>query len=439
MEPLITSCALLALTVCSPAYAQQFAPSTGFQQQGVGRFVPLSQTSGHRIQPRFGASVVPVALVEAADATPFIGMGVHAPPARLPGPAVPTSGSVAPRALGRPELVSAYEATWRSTQHSVPAQEVSFGADQKLAGCDKDCKGKCCCPPPWAHRSGLFGELLYLRARDSEVAFALPVNGAIPIGPVGVLDQDYSTGFRAGFSHCLDECTSLVATYSHFESSTFNFIDTNPTPALRGLLLHPATANAAADFLTASGNYDIDFELVDIDYRSVLFAGDSYAVNYSVGARYAHLDQDMQVVYTNAGTTDTVITDIDFDGAGIRVGLDAERHSGHHGFLCYGKAFASFVGGEFRADYDHGDTADPSIVDTAFRAGRLVTMLDLELGVGWQSRCGHYRLTTGYVVSAWLNTVNTDEWVDAVRNNNFVGLDDRMSFDGLTARAEYRY
>jgi hypothetical protein len=281
--------------------------------------------------------------------------------------------------------------------------------------------------------------LLYLRARDSEVAFALPVNGAIPIGPVGVLDQDYSTGFRAGFSHCLDECTSLVATYSHFESSTFNFIDTNPTPALRGLLLHPATANAAADFLTASANYDIDFELVDIDYRSVLFAGDCYAVNYSVGARYAHLDQDMQVVYTNAGTTDTVITDIDFDGAGIRVGLDAERHSGHHGFLCYGKAFASFVGGEFRADYDHGDTVDPSIVDTAFRAGRLVTMLDLELGVGWQSRCGHYRLTTGYVVSAWLNTVNTDEWVDAVRNNNFVGLDDRMSFDGLTARAEYRY
>jgi hypothetical protein len=66
-------------------------------------------------------------------------------------------------------------------------------------------------------------------------------------------------------------------------------------------------------------------------------------------------------------------------------------------------------------------------------------MLDLELGVGWQSPCGHYRFTAGYVVSTWLNTVSTDEWIDSVRNNNFVGLDDRMSFDGLTARGEYRF
>ncbi|MDP6717870.1 MAG: hypothetical protein QGF59_04430, partial [Pirellulaceae bacterium] len=131
MEALITSCALLALLVCPPANAQQSAPSSGYQQQGAGRFVPLSQTSDHQMRTPFGGDIMPVALVEAADATPFVGMGIHAPPARLPGSAVSTSGSaieasrpIAPRALGRPELVSAYEASWQPTQHSVSARSA---------------------------------------------------------------------------------------------------------------------------------------------------------------------------------------------------------------------------------------------------------------------------------------------------------------------------
>jgi hypothetical protein len=35
------------------------------------------------------------------------------------------------------------------------------------------------CDPPWIHRSGVFGEFLYLRSRDGEVAYAVPVDGAI--------------------------------------------------------------------------------------------------------------------------------------------------------------------------------------------------------------------------------------------------------------------
>ena len=295
------------------------------------------------------------------------------------------------------------------------------------------------CPPCWAHRSGVFGEFLYLRPRDSEVAYALLVNGNVPAGEVGIADPDYSPGYRVGFSKALDECSSLVAAYTSFESNTNDFLNTNPPPAIRGLLLHPATTNAASDFLTATARYDIDFRAADFDYRAVLTAGDSAAINYIVGARYAHLDQDLRVAYTNAGTTETIVTDVEFDGAGFRLGLDAERCT-HHGFLFYGKAMSTFLVGDFRATYNHASTAGgASVANTAWRAGRIVPILDLELGTGWQSHSGHWRMTAGYVVSAWLNTVNTDEWVEAVRGNSFEGLNDGMTFDGLTAKAEYRF
>ena len=69
-----------------------------------------------------------------------------------------------------------------------------------------------------------------------------------------------------------------------------------------------------------------------------------------------------------------------------------------------------------------------------------MTMLDLELGVGWTSCGGRLHLAAGYLFSAWLNTLQTDEWIDAVNANRFTDVgDDTMTFDGLTARAEYRF
>jgi hypothetical protein len=35
--------------------------------------------------------------------------------------------------------------------------------------------------------------------------------------------------------------------------------------------------------------------------------------------------------------------------------------------------------------------------------------------------------------------VQTDEWINGVRTNNFIGMDDTTTFDGLVARLEARY
>jgi len=318
-----------------------------------------------------------------------------------------------------------------------------------LPGCDAIDPGCAAeCSPPWAHRSGVFGELLYLRARDAEVAYAVPVDGAIvappssiQVGRVAVTDPDYNAGFRVGGTCAVDDCSSFSLSWAHFESSTFDDATTSAPLVLRSLVLHPGTANAGADFLDAEANLDIDFDLVDGDYRAVWTAGDLWAINYLAGLRYAYLNQDFSALMSNTGTEDTLQTRVTFEGVGLRFGLDGERHFECCGMFLYGKTVANMIVGDFRARYTQGSDVDPIIVDTTWKAGRLVTVLDLELGAGWQSECGHWRLSTGYLISAWYNAIPTDQWIAAVQQNNFVNLghEDMMTFDGLTARVEYRW
>jgi hypothetical protein len=312
-------------------------------------------------------------------------------------------------------------------------------------------KDAVCCPPFWAHRTGVFGEYLLLRPRDAEVAFAVPYNGPIvpppsnplQVGPVALVDPDYSSGFRVGGSWAWDECTSLVATYSFFENHTSNEVAVDAPLVLRSLVTHPGTLNAAGDYLRGAADLNVGFQTVDLDYRNVWWLGEASVVNWSLGARYAQLTQDFDSQFDLTGTFDEVATEVDFDGGGVRLGLDGERHN-CHGMLLYGRGAMSLVAGEFSGSYFQGSDQDPEIVNTAWQAGRIVPIFDLELGAGWQSPCGHFRLTAGYVVSMWFNTLTTDSWIRSVQQNNFVGQADAISydtltFDGFTARAEYRF
>lgn len=66
-------------------------------------------------------------------------------------------------------------------------------------------------------------------------------------------------------------------------------------------------------------------------------------------------------------------------------------------------------------------------------------MLDLEIGLGWASSDGSWCATAGYMFSGWFNTVNSDEFIQAVQTNNSVDVSDSLGFDGLVVRTEYRY
>ena len=82
--------------------------------------------------------------------------------------------------------------------------------------CDSGCCGDGCgeCGPFWAHRHKVFGEFLYLTAREQHLDFVTPVDGAtataVPQGRTHVLDPGYELGWKVGAGLAIDRCTSVT-------------------------------------------------------------------------------------------------------------------------------------------------------------------------------------------------------------------------------------
>jgi hypothetical protein len=314
------------------------------------------------------------------------------------------------------------------------------------ARCGETCWDCCltdpCCMPTWQ----VFGEVMAMRARKAQVEYAVPIDGAIvappavpiQVGPTGIVDPDYEFAFRLGFSRALNSCSNIGVTYWRLESETNDEIATTAPNVIRSMVSHPTTLDAAADFLFAGARHDIDFGIVDVDYRRIFSCGPQHQLRWLVGARYAGLDQDFGATLASLGT-EGVGTRLDFDGAGPRLGLEGEVHSCGTGLFAYGKTAASFLVGNFQGSYLQTQSFDPVVVHTTWKAGWAVPILDLELGVGWQSRCGRVRLSGGYLLSGWYDVVKTADYINAVQTNNYRDLGHTMVFDGLTARAEIRF
>lgn len=339
--------------------------------------------------------------------------------------------------------------------YGYPAVPAGYSAGGEQAPFDAGvaaCGDACCEPQGWHHRFNAFGEYMLLRARNADIAYALPVNGPVVAGapgvaglpgvqqgPVGIVDPDYSSGFRIGGGFTLDECSQIQLTYSEFDETTASAIAPAFPDVLRSLVLVPDTSTADTDFLNAAASETIQFKLVDLDYRGLLAYSNDYKVSYLVGARYAKLDQDFIGVFSEAGVT-AVNSTVNFDGGGLRVGLEAERYGRNQQMFVYGKGYASLIGGQFRSSFVQGSDLAGVEALTSWKAGRLVGIYDLEVGAGWENYCGNFRVSAGYMFSVWTNTVKNNEWINSVRTNNYTDPSDNfagmISFDGIVARAE---
>jgi hypothetical protein len=345
----------------------------------------------------------------------------------------------------------AYQAAYNAYgQEPTPAGGGAAGAPMADMGCAScgdacggcdDCCGDPCCAAPFGCRFGLFGEFMYLRARNADINYATPFDGPIAPGvpPVqagrqGILDHDFAPAFRAGVHIPVDDMTEIQAVFSRFEDTTNDAITIGAPDVIRSQLVHPGSLAANTDYLSAAGASSLRWNFIDVDYRHIFFCTPQTRINYLAGLRAADYEQQLDTVFTNVGTVETVNTDIDFYGAGPRLGIEALRLHSNGRLFVYGNSAVSFVAGEFRADYIQTSTADPVVAQTFYSNGRIVPMLDLELGAGWMSSQQNVQIRGGYLISSWYNTVRTDNWIAGVQNNNMRDLSRATSFDGLTAR-----
>lgn len=312
-------------------------------------------------------------------------------------------------------------------------------------GCGKS-GTRCCCLPWWAHRTGGFGEFLLLRPGNVDQIYTIEQNtivpGDDPTGPVGRVNVDEEAGYRVGATWAATCYSSLVASYTRFEGNTSNTIVASPGDVLNSQVIHPSSLTVGAGSLQSSAAYAIDFQLIDLAYRHLWRHSDCHAINWLAGFRYGNLEQDLFVAQEIQVATGPIGVDVDvnFDGFGMMFGVDAERRSCHSGLLIYGKALSSFLAGDWRADYVQTNLlTGGGVVANDYEDYRVTPVLELELGFGWQSKCGRCRANIGYMTSAWYDAISTRQYIDAVRRTNYVNVDETITFSGLTAGVEARF
>jgi hypothetical protein len=337
---------------------------------------------------------------------------------------------------------------WAADKPMVPQpHDPCTEACDAQPGCyDAECGS---CAGPCGPRLQFFGDFLYLRPRNTGLEYAVPVNLLTPtrvpiqVGRTAALNPQFESGFRVGGGMEFDCNSTISATFTHYENGANDAIaNDNPSFTLHSMVMHPSSADAAGEWNDANAHQFIRFNLVDVDYRHVFYCNERANANYLVGFRYASLQQEFNAQF-NEFITGDVDTNINFDGGGIRLGLEGERAANCCNLFLYGKTAVSFLGGEFQGSYLQGDTNNPLIAQTDWREARLVSILDLEVGLGWTSCTGRVRASAGYMVSGWLNVVKTPEFISAVQANAYHGPDkidgNALVFDGWVSRVELRW
>lgn len=307
----------------------------------------------------------------------------------------------------------------------------------------------CCRAPYWAHRSSIYAEFLYLRPRGIDMAHAMQQNGVggpgtVPDGHVATLAPIFTPAYRFGFWKAFDSCASIGASYTNYDTHVDNSLAANQGVGntVQSLVLHPNSVNAGSTSSLVGAGYDINYQLVDIDYRRLLSGGSQHWLNYDVGVRYANLQQKFVQLGDFTPPTGNIQTntDIGFDGVGLKTGFDGQHHVGCSGFSFYGKGFISLLFGEFNSSYvQRNNTTTVVQANSTWTDNRVVPILEYELGINWTSRGGHWVFSTGYYTAFWFNIIDTPQYVQAVQNANFVNLGECVTFDGLVSRVEFRF
>ncbi len=306
---------------------------------------------------------------------------------------------------------------------------------------------KRCCPAPWwAHRTGGFGEFLYLRPGSSDLIYATEQTDpdptvASPTGPLGMTSIQAEGGFRVGLTLAASDCSSVALTYARWDGDDQSRLVATGFNVLASNVIHPSTLTSGAASLEAIASHQQSFQTMDLKYRHLWRHTDTTALNWFGGVRYGNLQQRFtsdQTVSVATGLTN-VTTDIDFDGFGLTGGADFETFSCTTGLSMYGIAQASLLAGEWNATYDQTNQFGGGVIANRYEDFHATPVLDAELGLRWTGPKRHLRLSSGLLMSGWYNTLTTRSYIDSVRAAQLTDAGETQTFSGLTARVEYRF
>jgi len=330
--------------------------------------------------------------------------------------------------------------------------------------CYGSCNSGCCdmygCNPPLCSACGprlaVWAESLYLRTTGADVVHAQQQDGlappgddgegnSVPFGEIGSIGLGYDHGVRVGAAFGCDGCSSIQVSWSYFDTDSFDRVSVRPpiieqVDAVGSLVQHPGAATLAS-LEPVDATYAVEFQLVDVMYNRTILMGKGFCVSVQGGAQYGHLEQDFAQIGRFAqslGPTVTATT-IEFDGAGLKGGFDADGQIGQN-VSVYGRMTGAAMTGRFHSSYSMNNAELELVsVQANWSDNRVVPQLEYELGIACTFCNGCVRLSTGYMFSHWFNVITTPEFIRAVQANHYVDVGDTLSFDGAVTRLEARW
>ncbi len=309
------------------------------------------------------------------------------------------------------------------------------------AGSCPVCDDNCVCAPQWQ----IFAEALYLQPRNAGVEYAVPINGPIVLvqrlsrwaGPRWWIRRSF--GFSIGAARDLDECSGISIAYSYFGNIATDSIKTNTPLVLQSMVMNPSSADAANYWNSASAREFIGFQLADADYRYDICCSPCSSVNCLLGFRYAHLGQQFDSQFEQNYSA-AVSSGVNFDGVGLRAGLEAERQTAP---ACSSTARPRRASSAATSRPITCRPAAPSAGRLPRRPGtRLGSCRSSTASWAWagcpaaDTSCA----SIGYVMAGWLDVVKPSDFIASVQANSYheahaLGQSD-LVFDGFVGHLE---
>jgi hypothetical protein len=338
--------------------------------------------------------------------------------------------------------------------------------------CDDSCDMGCCttcapCESNCATDQFFFtADYLYLRSSFSDSVGFLDVSSddGDTDAEVRQLEFDYESSFRIGGGYRLTGCGDEVRfLFTRLESSA----ELQQAGGDDSIFV-PYLGEVANGF-EALVDANVEIDSYELEYSKTIPLGGAgcgcecgdacgggygyggccgscpaWDVRWSGGFRAA--DAEWEREYTRLNANDqvnaTAESSMDFEGAGLKVGLEGRRYFCQGGWLSvYAKGDLSLLYGRLEFDAERElniGTVDEDEDEQSTTVNQIVPVTDLEAGISGQISC-YSRISAGYLLSAWHDLGFRDE---IELSDSFpVRYDDAniLGFDGFFARCEFAF
>lgn len=289
-------------------------------------------------------------------------------------------------------------------------------------------------PPHYAHTGWLFeGDVLCWNAREDGLEYAIKSEAESSTDyktRTYKPNWNWSAGFRLdlGYQFSKQDAWDLSAIWTYLHNHASSSVS---QPAIG--LMFPSFGASGADagtsilgrsITTASAHWKLKFDVLDIELGRNYFVSKALAVRPFLGVRGAFISQDYDTKYTSyfsetvgsAYASTKMDADINFNGAGIRLGSDMVWHLNCHWGIV-GSFSAALLYGPYHTHQTYnGDFVildqdsdliglQPVKVTNRQKSSQFQPNIDTGLGLQWETgfhkERSHFSIAVLYEFSEW--------------------------------------